>query len=401
MNLFTIKNSDKFIWFVCYFWLFIDSINGYFWNEDIPIPISQSIKTLLLGCVIFKLITNKKIALCLVGITVIFDLNLISSSFFEYPIVGTIQHLSKILLTILLFIYFKNCIIKWPYYIFEEKAFRVFKLGIIVLFTNVFLGLLGIGYHTYTTGDYGYKGFFASGNEMGGLVVVLIPVFLYWAYFSLSRQKYMICTLISILFGILLATKAVILVVVYFCIYIPFAYTRSKKTKRKIIFVASIVLSVAIYVFFFHIDRDSINFMVEFFYRFDKGGLLYLLLSARNEFVMEQYTVFSSSPIFQQFLGMGCKEGNIDTVEMDFFDILFYYGYVGLLIMLFLTILLFHMVKRANKRNHFIKVIKMSDILMIIMATVAGHILFSSTAGLYIALINAYLFSKKPYPLIT
>lgn len=392
--------ADKFIWSVCVFWLLIDSINGFFWNAKLAIAISQPIKMLLLATVIYKLITNKLVALSLIVLILILNLNFISSAILTYPFFGTIQHLTKILLTILLFEYFKYCITHWSYKNFEKYAFNVFKYGIIILFANVFLGLFGIGYHTYVTGEYGYKGFFASGNEMGGLVVVLVPVLLYWAYFSLSSCKYALCTLLCILFGILLATKSVILIVVFSCIYIPYIYNPNKKTKRKIVFWGLIIVSVAIYIFFNHLDRDSINFMVEFFYRYDKGGLLYLLLSARDEFVIEQYGIFSTSPLYQQIFGMGCKVGNIDTVEMDYFDVLFYYGYLGLIVAILITIKLFRMVNNAKGRNSFVKVIKMSDILMIIIATIAGHILFSSTAGLYIALINSFLFTSNSYPLI-
>lgn len=399
-NNFNITNSDKIIWAGCYIWLILDSINGYFWNSGLQLPISQMIKSLLLLFVIYKLFSNRTVALSLVIVVIALNLNYISSAFYDYPFIGTIQHLSKILLTILLFIYFKQCIERWPYYEFEKRAKLVFKLGILVLFVNVYMGLLGLGYHTYSTGEYGYKGFFSSGNEMGGLVVALIPVLLYWAYFSLPKKQYMVCTIITLMFGVLLATKSVILVDVFFCIYIPYAFNKNKNKKRRLVFLSIIAIIIAGYIVFHRMDRDSTNFLIEFFYRYDKGGLLYLLLSARNEFVLEQFDIFTNTPFYQHLLGMGSKIGNIDTVEMDYFDIFFYYGYVGLAIMILLTIKLFHLVKKNKYNNKFIRVIKMSDILMITMAAVAGHILFSSTAGLYIALINSFLFSKKEYPLI-
>lgn len=395
-----IGSSDKFIWFICFYWLLIDSINGFFWNENIIIPLSQAIKTFLLGTVIYKLLRNKIVAISLFLLLLYFNINYISSAFVDYPVTGTIQHLSKMLLTILLFIYFKKCMINWPYSIFEEYAYKVFKYGVIILFANVFLGLFGIGYHTYVTGDYGYKGFFSSGNEMGGLVVVLVPVLLYWAYFSVSRWKYIMTTIICIIFGFLLSTKSVILIVVFFSVYIPFAYNDNRRIKRKIIVISLILVVLGAYVVIEHFDRSSSNFMVELFFRYDKGGLLYLLLSARNEFVLDQFEIFNLSPVYQHLLGMGCKSGNIDTVEMDYFDILFYYGYIGLFIMIVLTIALFRLLSIYKSNNKFIKTIRMSDIIMVLMATIAGHILFSSTAGLYIALINSFIFSTKEYPLI-
>lgn len=399
-NNYNIDYSDKIIWVGCYIWLILDSINGYFWNAGFQLPISQMIKSILLLFVSYKVLKNRVIAISLSIVIIILNFNYISSAFYNYPFVGTIQHLSKLLLTILLFVYFKQCIEKWLYTCFEKRAKLVFKIGIIVLFVNVYMGLLGIGYHTYSTGEYGYKGFFSSGNEMGGLVVTLIPVLLYWAYFSLTKKQYLLCTIASLLFGILLATKSVIIIVVFFCVYVPYAYSNNKKRKRKIVISSIILLICALYVVFKKLDRESTNFLIEFFYRYDKGGILYLLLSARNEFVLEQYDIFIHSPFYQQLLGMGSKIGNIDTVEMDYFDVFFYYGYIGLFIMIILTIMLFHIIKKNKINNKFTRVIKMSDTLMIIMAAVAGHILFSSTAGLYIALINSFLFTKKEYPLI-
>ncbi len=390
--------SDYFIWTICYSWLIIDSVNGYFWNLGVSLPISQGIKSLLLIVLSYKFLHNKNFLFNFLLFLFLLAILFISSGIYYYPFLGTLQHLSKLLLTICLFIYFRNCILTWKNDSFEYKAFLVFKIGIIVLYANIFLGLLGIGFNTYSYGEFGYKGFFASGNELGGLAVVLVPVLLYWAYFSLSRFYYLIVTFLSIAFGFVLGTKAVIIIVIFFSCFIPYIYNENKNKLFYLLLGISFALLLIVNSIFYLIDSYEIP--PSLLYKFDKGGLMLILLSARDQFVMEQWNVFSSSPIFQRLFGIGAEVGNVDTVEMDFCDILFYYGFIGLLIILVSLISLFRLIKENLRNNELVRVIKMSDIIMLLMAALAGHILFSSTAGLYIALFNSLIFSNKTYPLI-
>lgn len=389
---------DQLIWFICYYWLIIDTITGYFLNANVQFPLSQGIKSLLLCCLIFKLIKNKILSGVLMAIILFFTLNFVSSIFIKYPFSATITHFSKLLLTILLFIYFKKCIATEHSFFFESRAFKVFKYGLIVLSLNVFSGLLGLGYHTYPAG-FGYKGFIYSGNEIGGLIVALIPVLLYWSFFSFSKFKYAIISAFSLILGLLISTKACILVICISIFAIPYLYSKPKVKKKILVFCIFFFL-ICIYYLVSKIDAQSFDLLKRIVFRYDKGGLILVLLSARDEMVLFYFGLLEKAPLFQKIFGMGIGTGDFITVEMDYFDTLFYYGYFGLLVLLLLTFYLLRLLRKNKHNNMMMKTIVLSDIMMLGMAAFAGHILYSSMAGLYIALLNAFMFSNSKYPLI-
>lgn len=392
------KTVNEVIWLICYLWLIIDTITGYFLNAGMQMPLSQGIKLLLLICVIFQLLNNLRIAFVINVIIIFFTIIFISTAFYSYSLFSTLTHFSKLLLTILLFLFFKNQL-KINEIRFYKRAFLVFKIGLIVLFLNVFSGLFGLGYHTYERDQYGFKGFIYSGNEIGGLIVVLIPVFLYWAYQSLTKTKYYAAVMMSLILGILLSTKSAILIIIIASMAIPYIYG-DRRNRRKIIIYGMILVASGIYIVFKKLGPEASNFLEILYYRYDKGGLLLILLSARNDFVLQYFSQFFQSPIFQRFVGMGIGTDGLITVEMDYFDILFYYGYLGLICSIIITVSFFKMLYKNRKNNMLNKTIILSDILMIGMAAIAGHILFSSMAGVYIALLNSLIFAHKKYPLI-
>ncbi len=393
------KKLDFIIWQICYYWLIIDTFTGYFLNAGVQMPFSQLIKSSLLVCLILRLIHNRKIALLIASIIILFTIIYISSAFIYYPFSGTLTHFSKLLLTILLFVYFKREIIQDDQDKFQRKALKIFKIGLIVLFINAYIGLLGLGYHTYERDQYGYKGYIYSGNEIGGLIVVMVPVLLYYCFFKFNKKIYIFAAIVSLIFGLLVSTKAGILIIIISIFGIPYIYS-NPKIRKKIALSSIIFLCIGIYLIANIIDISSSNFLEQIFYRYNTGGLILVLLSARNDFVSIQYQLFEAAPMFQKIFGIGIGTKGLITVEMDYFDALFYYGYFGLCIMFVITFLLFKSIKTNYNNNRMIPTILLSDILMVLMATIAGHIIFSSMAGLYIALLNSLIYSRKKYPLI-
>ena len=168
------------------------------------------------------------------------------------------------------------------------------------------------------------------------------------------------------------------------------------KAKYKKAIIGLTIAAAFYFIFIFNLDNflsGDAAYLQKAIYAYNKGGLIELLLSSRQTFVEQRMSIFFNAPFFDQLFGIG---GN-RTVEMDFFDVLLNMGYTGILIYFSSWIYLFLKLKQNKKNNNLIKIIFASDTILLGMSTFAGHIYFSSTAGLFIATLNALMFYKQSY----
>ncbi|WP_158557878.1 MULTISPECIES: O-antigen ligase family protein [Bacteroides] len=260
-----------------------------------------------------------------------------------------------------------------------------------MLIANISIGLLGFGYHTYTleaSEGYGYKGFFYAGNEIAGIIAFLFPLFLFITYQRCSKIIYSLFGILLIIVSVLLGTKAAILITVISVFIVPYILGKFKEKIIIMIFMATVVLSAVVYIVNTFETYDLLN---RWLYSFEKGGIANLIFSGRHEFWNVEKETFFSSDIINQFMGLG---GN-RTVEMDPFDTLLNYGYIGLVaVYSFFFYLLIHSIKSRNN-NPLGIIIAFSNFLIISMSFFAGHIIFSAMAGLFTALANSLTFIKS------
>ena len=101
------------IWNMLLYWLVVDSITGYFLNSGILLPISQAYKLFLL-ILLFSQIIRQGSGLGLSFIIIYIIIYSIHIIIINEPISESLIHLSKILLTITLYIYFRNTIPTYP-----------------------------------------------------------------------------------------------------------------------------------------------------------------------------------------------------------------------------------------------------------------------------------------------
>lgn len=125
------------------------------------------------------------------------------------------------------------------------------------------------------------------------------------------------------------------------------------------------------------------------------------VLSGRNEFMQQTISQYKNAAIPQQLFGMGYG-GNYQRdpklIEMDFFDWFFGFGIIGLIVLLIPVLAIgFYIVRnllqgRLLRMDMSMIMVGLSVCLGFGIAFVAGHVLSSPAASVYLALMIAYLY---------
>ena len=382
---------DEMFWGGLSLWLLVDAINGFFLNVNAHLPISQIFKLTVLIVVFIKLCRFHKGRvglLLLLFYVIIFSIHISLSGNDSLFLIKTLTHLSKFLLVILLYCYVKRQILLYPLFTYD-KIFWVFKINLIVFVLNILLGLVGVGFASY--GDIGYKGFFYAGNELSGITIVLFPFFVNYLFvkYSYKSVKFLSVLLLLFLTVGLMGTKSALIAFILSVIYIFMLSEKqavNKVVRKFILFILLVVIGVGGYFLIYKLGT-----LDRWLFFFNKGGLDMLLLSGRGGYWMEERVEFFNSGYSVLLLGLGGER----TVEMDIFDTLLNYGWVG--IMLVYSFYLYLLVVSYKRRNinRTTKIVFFINILILFSSSISGHLLFSGMANLFIALLNTLVYFQK------
>lgn len=382
-----ISNVDRVIFFLFACWLLVDMLNGYLLNAGATFSVSQIYKALVTVIVIVRCIDNKpilKLVCCMIIYLSIYSINLI---LVDEEVGSSLILLSKFLTSILLFVYFIQINnVNRDYFL--RKAKFVIAISFCVFTANMALGALGYGFNSYGSGI-GSRGFFFSLNELSGVLAVLFPWIFYYCKRNLPTCLYYVCCASLFLLSFTLSTKSGIVATVMFFFLINYFYG-GKIDKIVMIFLfASIILMG--FVYFQMVLSAGIPVIERFSYFIDQQGFIDALTSNRLHYWEESGKEFYRSGLSVWILGLGGQR----TVEMDPYDALLNCGIVGLIFLIWLYwMMLFYPLMKKYSSLSYSKVIFSSNLLLVIISIGGGHILFSSMAGMLIALSNAILFGE-------
>lgn len=254
---------------------------------------------------------------------------------------------------------------------------------------------MGYGIPTYGESeediDMGVKGFFFAGNELGSVMAALVPFIIYLIKTKLKGILVFFAYIAIITIGVLIGTKSAILVTLSSVIIIPMLYMPSKKRLKALLFLIAIIciLSFCIEDLLTELTIGSIE---RWTYFYDTGGINRLIFSGRDSFWDFKKEIFFNSDFPTLLFGMGA-EGKL--IERDHLDSLLIFGYCGLFaIGSFFLYLLITAIKHI-KYNPLVKVIVFSNLLVIGIGYIAGHVWYSAMASVYIALLNALVFARN------
>ncbi|MCR1900086.1 glycosyltransferase [Irregularibacter muris] len=400
------KNRSLFIdKVICYMLLFvtlIDSINGFLLRSsiDLPVSLSQFYKLIIILLVICRLtIDNKTSKLYLWLLSCFIFISGSGNYYFGQSLLDIAQSFLvffKFFTIALIFYYFRNIMTICGLDKIKE-IHRIFKYNYAVILANIVLGLLGLGFNSYKQGI-GIKGFFYSGNEFSALFILFTAYFLYYIW-NKCKNIYVPFSIFSIILGFMISTKVAIFGSVILATSVPLisgyklpTFNTKKFARIGVFFLLMLALVVG------YLANTELLHRWVYFYK--KQGLAGVLLSGRNNFVKEAINYSLNEYNIFQFLFGG---GSVQTVEMDLFDTLFNYGIFGFIIIISFWICIIYksfILAKANK-NEYAALIFLINTLLLIVASISGHVIYSGLIGIYIGLFNSLLYyqdnHKKSY----
>ncbi len=389
------KGLSKIIWSCFGLWILIDSLNGFVITYGIDIPVSQIFKFGIFLLVIIRMIRYDRIKLILlltIPWFIFLWINLIEK---EAGISETVTLLFKPLTTFIFFLFFVKEA-KRNSYLFKKNFSKVITLNFLFLLGNVVIGVLGYGNHVYQSSDgeggIGVKGFIYAQNEISCVVAVLYPVVLYFLHKKYSRLKYYLGCVLIMAMSFFIGTKASLLVALLSTVVL--SYYLGTKKEKKIVFWGTAIVGILGVSYLSYLLASDIGFLQRFMYFYEERGLAEALLSGRWGFWQNYKTVFENSDLLSHFFGLGIPQA---TCELDPFDALLNFGYVGFTINLIYLYCLFTIPLRNKKKGDYEKSLVISNLLLVFISIFSGHIFFSSMGGLFVALSNAplYAYYKK------
>jgi hypothetical protein len=369
------------------FWLLlIDSINGAFlliYNIDIKISILYKLSFLLIGCIYLSKVN--------------FDLFLISVSLVIYffiwallqNLVNPLAYFMKDfgegvkLITLIIVYNVFSC--------FSETDCKKFLLRFVVISSsivliNIIMSLLGFGVSAYS--NFGAKGFFYAGNALSG-VLVIFSTFIMAYYYNASWVKFSLSFVLLLVFSFIIGTKSGVLGVFLSFVFITIYHSKISIFSIIKIFILLSMLALSISFTFDYLLKTE--FFIRIMHFYDTGGLVRGLLSDRDISFFKIYGYFINSNITTLLFGFGFSDlHNIvgdNGVEMDFVDIVFLFGlFTAFVYFILLFFTLFISQHRVTKNDRIVNLIKcvlvVSSSILILIAFVAGHILYNGNVVL-------------------
>lgn len=384
-----------------FFYLGVDCLNGILIRIGIGISISQLFKMLMLaGMLIYLLRENTVYFLLAFGMILFFLVPSMAKSLGTgetRTIVGNFGYNLKLLLFPISFLFF-NSLPKWNWG--QNRLFRWFvwcNFGLISI--NILLGVLGIGYSQYNgpEGGIGGRGFFFAGNEVAGIFVLFSGTCWY-----LIREKGFMFKLLFFAFllilGILNASKTAVfgVLLIVMLLEINLKIPRRISLAELFRYLTIPLLLVAIpFILYLGIQSTGLIDRISFFY--ERMDLLTFILSGRNEMVAGAMAFYPSDYSLWDYLfglgnlefleKMGTFHGVSHTIEIDFFDLLFMNGWLGLGLILgiYMLILIRSVLMPSGMPSGNMWAI---NLVLLLISFMAGHVFNSAMLGISLGFLN-------------
>ncbi|WP_199453633.1 O-antigen ligase family protein [Vibrio owensii] len=357
---------------------FVDNLSGMvFYFVGVDVKLSLVYKFVFLTMCLFYLAKNSRLYFLmsvniLVGIFTWSILINISDTP-EYAMLDFAE-LYKLFSTILVFLCF-SC---FKYSNVNNYLQLSARLMATILIINIVATYAGFGEFSY--GSYGAIGFFQGGNALSGIIVITSTYFL-TKYIRKGLVLFFMGALFWFVIAFLIGTKSAMLSVLILTFVVPFLYSKAK-TLMLLIPFACIITPLLVFVSEI-VTETGVYSRLLYFY--ENGGLIRVIFSGRNEFLVDVWDYFSRSNVKEIVFGLGVsgmREFEKVTIEMDFFDVMFRFGMISLLFYSISMAFVLYKSKLFGKCSssndeqlqHFVLI---SGVLLVIISFLSGHIIFN------------------------
>jgi len=381
------------IMFLCF--IPVDMVNGVLIRNGI-IGISLPYKLLALGLIIYYLIKHNRVLQVLYVPLIIIIYMLFTSvnspSGQIFPL-----HMVKYLSGVIFYLYFAHLVKKNR----EDDLFVIAKYSFIFLSLNSLIGAFGFGYPMYTVNEevsIGSRGLIYAGNELGPALVASGSL-LMMKYLSDNKYRPFFIVAISMLFSASVLTSKVSILGTLLLLFM-FLFIKSYKSMKNlkiskrdfnfaVLMYCFLPVTTGVSLYYALYESNLFERLNHYYYKTD---FLTFILSGRNHRVEDGLATMSDSYAFIEYIIGSFRFEN--TTEIDFFDFLFQYGIVGVLLTYGLVcgFLIFTFFVSDNKYTTYLT---LSILLIFAMSLTAGHIFNSGTSSFLFAILFALKSSQQ------
>jgi hypothetical protein len=363
--------------------------------------LSQLVRALIFILSIFFIFTSSKTNVSFKITCLFFLLLSITLALFHFAFHGAIEGVVMELTTTLKLLYFP--IVTSALYILVNNRDNIFSIGVIEKFL-IFYGVLivlsiligditGLGgvINGRGTGIEASKGFLIGANEVGLMLILLFPLLYDWSkgfkkilFMPLLVTSAFTYSALTVFTKSSLATLVVIL---------QKWYSQAKFISQ--IFYISIFVSFPTYFLMRYWDTVATFLSSSFFNTLMEGDLIGFFFRGRQTYIdaiVNPSIEHSFSYLFPVF-GMGeylmrkiseapllLQPGKGSTFEMDFFDLIGFYG-MGSIAYFFLILKTLNFIQYSNQNNKYL----FSCFLVMVHSALAGHVIFSPQVTVLLA----------------
>ncbi len=397
------------LFFMTFTYLTIDCLNGVLMRIGIGISISQLFKMgMLAGMLLYLLWKNLNSFLIAFGMILFFLIPLLAKAMLTgetSTVVGNFGYNLKLLFFPISLLFFSSIEVAKGKAEKIISAFAWMNFGLIAV--NILLGVLGIGYSQYdspTGQGIGGRGFFFAGNEVAG-IFVLFGGFCWHLTKEWTGLYRVLFFVFLLLLGVLNTSKTAILgiLIIITLLEIPKFFSIKLSLGRffGLMMLPVLVLSIGA-VIYWGIQATGLIDRISFFY--DRLDLLTFILSGRNQMVEAAMTFYPNMYSLGEYLFgkgnleflelMGQFHGEAHTIEIDFFDLLFMNGWLGM--GLILGVYIFVFIRGVFWPGDLEKSPLLPiNFTLLLISFMAGHIFNSAMLGISLGFFNGMTPSQK------
>lgn len=236
--------------------------------------------------------------------------------------------------------------------------------------------LLGIGYSTYGN-EIGYKGFYYANNGVSFALSILVIYSLYKLYSELSLLngiKFVLCAWTCMILG----TKSALFAIVVAVVFLLFDKWKKKYFQSLIFIFLALIIAYFLFQPFIEAQINDVLKRYNYIMRIQNNDFIDSITSGRIGKIDKLWTEMKNGGVLSYVFGLG----NINYVaEMDFIDLFFQYGILGILVVIMYIILV---------RKDTLKVASIYRrlfVFSIAYAFVVGHVFNNAMSTMIISLI--------------
>lgn len=388
----------------------VDTFNGMFITYGYNIPLGTIYRVCLILYIVYGILSSeigkmRRSILLLILPFLLMIICIIQSFFFNTSFSLLVKEFSYV-------VRFSLCLIIPIFAKQFEGYFSIKKLIIITLLIDLFLigGLvipyaLGIGNSTYD-GTAGFKGFYFATNDIAYALLIM----LFLTGWLLGRQNkhiwssfvLVILYIVNMYCLVLLGTKSGLVAGTIYSCYLIFYFLQYYKSRTLYgqFFIFEFLLIMLYFILtkgkeFLLESLSSIIARFSYFRTLYQDDWLRLLLSSRNVYLKDAMSNYMQMPknYYLFFFGSGFenrwnwygRKGGL--IEMDFFDMFFSYGIIGIVILAFVLVYFFKLMNCQPKNKFCIFLL----VFTIIYSFLVGHVFFSALSATVVGFICLFI----------